>query len=171
MSLRKHIENTRIILDIMSTFVRTTHTTHPMLKISKMVVVLLLIFLPVLASANPVYQSSNRYSNSSTVGASSMQYQLESYKMANTSTYQVGTTYNPAQTVYEPFSSETPSNSGDNGSSKISGRKNAGNFGHVDDPYKDPEPPIGDAWSLLFFAALAAGVIYIKQRKKIEAKG
>ena len=154
----------------MSTFVRTNHTTFSLHQISKMVAVLLLIFLPVLASANPVYQSSNRYSNPSTVGASSMQYQLESYKMANTSTYQVGTTYNPAQTVYAPFSDETPSNSGQNGQSKISGRKNAGNFGHVDDPYKDPDSPIGDAWSLLIFAALGAGVIYIKQRKA-EAKG
>lgn len=154
----------------MSTFVRTNHTTFSLHQISKMVAVLLLIFLPVLASANPVYQSSNRYSNPSTVGAQSMQYQLESYKMANTSTYQVGTTYNPAQTVYEPFSNESPSNTGENGQSKISGRKNAGNFGHVDDPYKDPESPIGDAWSLLIFAVLGAGVIYIKQRKA-EAKG
>ena len=156
----------------MSSIVRTIHTTHPLLKISKMVAVLLLIFFPVLAFANPTYQSSsNRYAAPSTVGAQSMQYQLESYKMANTSTYQVGTTYNPASTVYAPFSDETPSNSGDNGPSKISGRKNAGNFGHVDDPYKDPESPLGDAWSLLFFAALAAGAIYIKQRKKIEEKG
>lgn len=167
MSLRKHIENTRIILDIMSTFVRTNHTTFSLHQISKMVAVLLLIFLPVLASANPVYQSSNRYSNPSTVGASSMQYQLESYKMANTSTYQVGTTYNPAQTVYAPFSDEAPG-SQNNGPSNISGRRNG--FEHPSDPEQDKESPLGDAWSLLFFAALGAGVIYIKQRK-VEARG
>ena len=149
----------------MSTIVRTNHTTFSLHQISKMVAVLLLIFLPVLASANPVYQSSNRYSNPSTVGASSMQYQLESYKMANTSTYQVGTTYNPAQTVYAPFSDETPSNSGQNGQSKISGRKNAGNFGHVDDPYKDPESPLGDAWIMLAFAAAAAVVIALRKKQ------
>ena len=39
------------------------------------------------------------------------------------------------------------------------------------DPGEEPdEYPLGDAWSLLIFAAMAAGVIYIKQRKKIEAK-
>jgi hypothetical protein len=40
------------------------------------------------------------------------------------------------------------------------------------DPNKDEdhtEFPLGDAWSLLIFAALAAGVIYIK-RRKAEAK-
>ena len=155
----------------MNLFVRTIHTTLSLLLFSKIAVVLLLIFFPVLASANPTFQSSsNRNSTPSTVGASSMQYMPESYQMASTSNYQVSTTISPAQTVYAPFSDETPSNSGQNGQSRISGRKNAGNFGHVDDPYKDPESPIGDAWSLLIFAALAAGVIYIKQRKA-EAKG
>lgn len=157
----------------MNPFVRTTHTTHPLL-ISKMVVVLLLIFFPVIALANPVFQSSSNHSSTpSTVGAQSMQYQLESYKMANTSTYQVGTTYNPASTVYAPFSDETPSNGGssnDNGPSRINGRRNA--FDKPDNPGEEPDQyPLGDAWSLLIFAALGAGVIYIKQRKKIEAKG
>ena len=155
----------------MSTFVRTNHTTLSLLQFSKMVAVLLLIFFPAIALANPVYQSSSSHSSTpSTVGAQSMQYQLESYKMANTSTYQVGTTYNPASTVYAPFSNEGPGNSGqsDNGPSRISNRKN----GFVDSgEHGKEESPIGDAWSLLIFAALAAGVIYIKQRKKIEARG
>lgn len=159
----------------MNPFVRTNHTTHSLLLFSKIAVVLLLIFLPAIASANPIYQSSSsRYAALSTVGAQSMQYQPASYQMTNTSSYQINTTLNPAQTVYTPFSDENPysdANTGNNGPSKISGRKNAGNFGHVDDPYKDPESPLGDAWSLLIFAALGAGVIYIKQRKKIEAKG
>ena len=147
----------------MSTFVRTNHTTFSLHQISKMVAVLLLIFLPVLASANPVYQSSNRYSNPSTVGASSMQYQLESYKMANTSTYQVGTTYNPAQTVYAPFSDENPSNTGQNGQSRISGRRNA--IGNPGNPNQNEESPLGDAWSLLIFAAMAAGVIALRKKQ------
>lgn len=159
----------------MNPFVRTTHTTHPLLKISKMVVVLLFIFFPAIAFANPVYQSSsNRNSNPSAVGASSMQYMPESYQMASTSNYQVSTTISPAQTVYAPFSDENPSNTGENGQSKISGRKNAGNFGHVDDPYKDPESPIGDAWSLLIFAALAAIVIKVRgerRKKRLEVRG
>ena len=148
----------------MSSIVRTIHTTHPLLKISKMVAVLLLIFLPVLASANPVYQSSNRYSNPSTVGASSMQYQLESYKMANTSTYQVGTTYNPAQTVYEPFSNENPSNSGP---SKMNGRRNSTVVPTTPpDPGEEPDQyPLGDAWIMLAFAAAAAVVITLRKKQ------
>jgi hypothetical protein len=161
----------------MSTFVRTNHTTFSLHQISKMVVILLLIFLPVLALANPVYQSSNRYSNPSTVGASSMQYQLESYKMANTSTYQVGTTYNPAQTIYEPFSNANPSSSSP---SRIGGRKNiegdendpngdinygdGDDYGGNDDP-GDADSPLGDAWSLLIFAAMAAGVIALRKKQ------
>ena len=158
----------------MNPFVRTNHTTHPLLKMSKMVVVLLLIFFPVLALANPVYQSSsNRNSTSSTVGSQSVQYQPASYQMTNTSNYQVSTTLNPAQTVYAPFSDENPSN----GPSRISGRKNGddiewneGEWGENADPGKQENSfPLGDAWSLLIFAAIGAGVIYIK-RRKAEAK-
>ena len=149
----------------MSTFVRTTHTTHPLLKMSKMVVVLLLIFFPAIALANPVFQSSsNRNSNPSAVGSQSMQYQLESYQMTNTSSYQVGTTYNPAQTIYEPFSNESPGNSGqsDNGPSRISNRKN----GFVDSgEHGKEESPIGDAWSLLIFAAMTAVVITLRKKQ------
>ena len=159
----------------MSSIVRTTQSTHPLLIISKMVVVLLLIFLPAIAFANPIYQSSsNRYATPSTVGAQSMQYQPASYQMTNMPNYQMSTTYSPAQTVYAPFSDETPSNSGP---SRISGRRNGEEEEEevLPDTPADPNgansSPLGDAWSLLIFAALGAGVIYIKQRKKIEARG
>ena len=109
----------------MSTFVRTNHTTLSLLLFSKIAVVLLLIFFPVLASANPIYQSSsNRYAAPSTVDAQSMQYQPASYQMTKTSNYQVSTTLHPAQTVYAPFSDEAPG-SQNNGPSNISGRRNA----------------------------------------------
>ncbi|MBQ2291073.1 MAG: hypothetical protein II248_02795 [Paludibacteraceae bacterium] len=159
----------------MSTFVRTNHTTLSLLLFSKMVAVLLLIFFPVLALANPVYQSSSNSSSTPyNVGAQSMQYQPASYQMTNTSNYQVSTTLSPAQTVYAPFSDENPNN----GPSRISGRKNGddiewneGEWGENADPGKQENSfPLGDAWSLLIFAALGAGVIYIKQRKA-EAKG
>ena len=170
---RKHTENTRLILDIMSTFVRTTHATHPLLITSKMVVVLLLIFLPTIALANPVYQSSSNSSSTPyNVGAQSMQYQPASYQMTNTSNYQVSTTLSPAQTVYAPFSDENPSNSlGSLGGATASNGKDG--FLNPGDPNKDEdhtEFPLGDAWSLLIFAAIGAGVIYIKQRKA-EARG
>ena len=154
----------------MSSIVRTTQSTHPLLIISKMVVVLLLIFLPAIAFANPIYQSSsNRYATPSTVGAQSMQYQPASYQMTNTSNYQMSTTLNPAQTVYTPFSDENPNNSGP---SKMNGRRNSTVVPTTPpDPGEEPDQyPIGDAWSLLIFAALGAGAIYIKQRKA-EAKG
>lgn len=157
----------------MNPFVRTNHTTLSLLLFSKMVAVLLLIFFPVLASANPIYQSSsNRYAAPSTVGTQSMQYMPESYQMTNTSTYQVGTTYNPAQTVYEPFSNETPSNSGGDGVGSIGGEtasqeERKDGFITPNDPLR---PPVGEPWILLVFAALAAGVIYFKQRK-VEARG
>ena len=67
-------------------------------------------------------------------------------------------------TIYTPFSSDAPysdANSGDNGPSRITNRKN----GFVDPgEHGKEESPIGDAWSLLVFAALAAGVVYIKRR-------
>ena len=165
---------TRINLDTMKLFVRTIHTTHSLLLFSKMVAVLLLIFFPVLASANPIYQSSsNRYAALSTVGAQSMQYQPASYQMSNTSSYQMSTTLNPAQTVYTPFSDEAPGsqNNGSNGPARINGRKNTGD-GWVDsgEEGRSEESPLGDAWSLLIFAALGAGAIYIKQRKRTEVR-
>ncbi len=156
----------------MNPFVRTNHTTLSLLKSSKIAVVLLLIFFPVLASANPIYQSSsNRYAAPSTVGASSMQYMPESYQMTSTSNYQVSTTISPVKT-YSPFSNESPSSDnslGTIGGETASQEERKDGFIKPNDP---GEPtPLGDAWSLLIFAALGAGAIYIKQRKKIEAKG
>jgi hypothetical protein len=135
-----------------------------------MVVVLLLIFLPTIALANPIYQSSSNSSSTPyNVGAQSMQYQPASYQMTNTSNYQMSTTLNPAQTVYTPFSNENPysdANTGNNAPSKISGRKNTYDDGWVDSgEHGKEESPIGDAWSLLFFAALAAGVITLRKKQ------
>ena len=153
----------------MNPFVRTNHTTLSLLKSSKIAVVLLLIFFPVLASANPTYQSSSsRYAAPSTVGEQSMQYQPASYQMTNTSNYQMSTTLNPAQTVYTPFSDENPSNSGP---SRITSRKNDDDIEWNEDEYEDnddPGPhgsPLGDAWSLLIFAAMAAVVIALRKKQ------
>ena len=70
-------------------------------------------------------------------------------------------------TIYEPFSSSTPSYGGSNNdqSSGMGGRRNA--FGHPDDPNKDSESPIGEPWIMLVFAALAA--VGIALRKKQHA--
>ena len=162
----------------MNAIVRTSHTTFPLLKISKIVAVLLLIFVPLTAQATALYQSSSsKYASPTSIGASSYRVEPAQFQMTNTSAYQVGTTYNPAQTLYTPFSNENPSNSG--GPSRLGGRKKTGDdiewdegeYGENSDPgNQENSYPIGDAWSLLIFAALAAGVIYFKQRKA-EAKG
>ena len=155
----------------MSSIVRTIHTTHPLLKISKMVAVLLLIFFPAIALANPIFQSSsNRYAAPSTVGTQSMQYMPESYQMTNTSNYQMSTTLNPAQTVYTPFSDETPSSDnslGTIGGETASQEERKDGFITPNDPLR---PPVGEPWILLVFAALGAGAIYIKQRKRTEVR-
>ena len=150
----------------MSTFVRTNHTTLSLLQFSKMVAVLLLIFFPALASANPIYQSSSNSSSTPyNVGAQSMQYQPASYQMTNTSNYQMSTTLNPAQTVYAPFSNEAPG-SQNNGPAKINGRKNTGD-GWVDsgEEGRSEESPIGEPWILLAFAAAAAVVITLRKKQ------
>ena len=69
-------------------------------------------------------------------------------------------------TIYEPFSSSTPSYSGSNNdqSSGMGGRRNA--FDKPDDPGEEPtEYPLGDAWSLLIFAAMAAVVIALRKKQ------
>jgi hypothetical protein len=131
-----------------------------------MVAVLLLIFLPAIALANPVYQSSSNHSSTpSTVGASSMQYQPESYQMTSTSNYKTGTTLNPVKT-YSPFSNESPSSDnslGTIGGETASQEERKDGFITPSDP---GEPtPLGDAWSLLIFAAMAAVVITLRRKQ------
>ena len=71
-------------------------------------------------------------------------------------------------TIYTPFSSDAPysdANSGDNGPSRITNRKN----GFVDSgEHGREESPIGEPWILLAFAAAAAGVVYIKRRSAVK---
>ena len=69
-------------------------------------------------------------------------------------------------TIYEPFSSATPSsdaNGSNNGNARgMSGRRNA---------FVDPgetgaeEYPIGEPWIMLAFAAMAAGVITLRKKQ------
>lgn len=75
-------------------------------------------------------------------------------------------------TIYEPFSSSTPSYSGSNNdqSSGMGGRKNTintGGFGTESDPNASNQSPIGEPWIMLVFAALAA--VGIALRKKQHA--
>ena len=73
-------------------------------------------------------------------------------------------------TIYEPFSSSTPSYGGSNNdqSSGMGGRKNTintGGFGTESDPNTSTESPIGEPWILLAFAAMAAVVITLRKKQ------
>ena len=95
------------------------------------------------------------------------QVQAEQYQGPSAAMYQ--------STVYTPFSNEAPSSDAPG----ITNRKNNdGDIVFNPDDYVETEDggsqgnsyPLGDAWSLLIFAAIGAGVIFIKQRKKLKAK-
>jgi len=152
----------------MNTFVRTNKAMNYLQKISRMTLLTLSIIFSISATSAPIYSNSSDRSSDASSSTASYSMQPASYQMTNTSNYQVSTTLNPAQTVYAPFSDENPSNSGDNGPSKITNRKNG--FNQPSDPDPSNQSPLGDAWSLLIFAALGAGVIYLKQRKRSALK-
>ena len=77
-------------------------------------------------------------------------------------------------TIYEPFaagmSRSADSDTYGNGASRISGRKNTwGGDGMGDEEgddagHRDNNSPVGDAWSMLLFAAVAAFVVAKKQK-------
>ena len=90
------------------------------------------------------------------------QVQAEQYQGPSAAMYQ--------STVYTPFSNETPSNSS---VPSINNRRNnidEDDFGFEDEYNKSNESPVGEPWIMLLFAAIGAGVIFIKQRKKLKAK-
>ena len=77
--------------------------------------------------------------------------------------YYDGAYYSYESTIYDAFGGSSPN--------PIQGRRNTPDWG--DDGYGDDENlhpsdplPLGDGWSLLIFAAAAAGIIFIKQRKQ-----
>ena len=76
-------------------------------------------------------------------------------------------------TIYEPFSNAKPTGPQRGGAigeeeddDDNSGDDWTGDFGHPSDPNQSQNSPVGEAWVLLLFAAIAAIVVYCKQRKK-----
>lgn len=71
-------------------------------------------------------------------------------------------------TIYEPFSSATPSsdaNGSNNGNARgMSGRRNLGEL-NPGNPDPNPESPIGEPWIMLVFAAMAAVVITLRKKQ------
>ena len=152
----------------MNTFVRTNKAMNYLQKISRMTLLTLSIILSISATSAPIYSNSSDRSSDASSSAASYSMQPASYQMTNTSTYQVGTTLGSSQTIYTPFSNETPtSNSlGSIGGATASNGKDG--FLNPGDPNKDEdhtEFPLGDAWSLLIFAAMTAVVITLRKKQ------
>jgi hypothetical protein len=149
----------------MNTFVRTNKAMNYLQKISRMTLLTLSIIFSISATSAPIYSNSSDRSSDASSSAPSYSMQPASYQMTNISNYQVSTTLNPAQTVYAPFSDENPSNSlGSLGGATASNGKDG--FLNPGDPNKeDTEFPLGDAWSLLIFAAMTAVVITLRKKQ------
>ena len=69
-------------------------------------------------------------------------------------------------TVYEPFNDTPPSESG-NAPRGISGRKNLGGMDGHDPGEQSKESPVGEPFVLLLFAAVAAVVVFVRQRRAV----
>ena len=81
---------------------------------------------------------------------------------------QVGSYQAYESTIYEPFTSATPSSNGSNAPAGITGRKNninTGGFGTETDPNASNQSPIGEPWIMLAFAAMAAVVITLRKKQ------
>ena len=86
---------------------------------------------------------------------------------------QVG--YNAYQsTVYQPFESSLPSDNTpvySNGQGNDNDRQNAPtnrrNLQGGGDPGTQGDSPVGEAWVMLFFAAVAALVVFVRQRRAV----
>lgn len=157
--------------------------THSLRALMKCAIMLLCFILSISLSAQ-TFNSSTSYrvdgriqssysakqavSSSGSFGTSQWQSTSQTYRQAS---YIGTTTAEPTQyrsyssTVYQPFTTGTPS---DDGSSETSSdapasRKNA----FVDRPDSDPGngSPVGEPFILLFFAAVAAVVMGVRNRK------
>lgn len=81
--------------------------------------------------------------------------------------------YNAYQpTVYEPFGSSLPSESNpvysnaQGGSDRNNAPSDRRNLGGIGDPgNQSNQSPVGEAWVMLLFAAVAAAVVFVRQRK------
>ena len=114
------------------------------------------VLFSVLPASAQVYST---YQSSSAVMESDLQYQ--SYQ-----SYQ--------STVYAPFDNTMPSEntslyqspSNSDAGDRSNAPSNRRNLGGVGDPgNQSQESPVGEAWVMLFFAAVAALVVYIRRRR------
>lgn len=137
-------------------------------KALHIVVICILMCVGAMPLSAQVYSTAQRYTpyDSRTNAAYGASY--------NSNDYAEQPAYTPYQsTVYQPFESSVPSDNnpvysnsqGDN-SNRQNAPTNRRNLGGVGDPgTQSPESPIGEAWVMLLFAAAAAVVVFVRQRK------
>ena len=126
--------------------------------------------------------------------AGSINAQVYSYGASSQSSYELPT-YSPYQsTIYRPFSGAVPSQKstdpglaqgedaegsngtpgvpgGDDNNNQWNGNEFPDGFYHPDDPNPAYQEPVGEAWVMLFFAAVMAAGMYLRQRKtKLQLK-
>lgn len=121
--------------------------------------------------------------------------QVYSYGASSQSSYELPT-YSPYQsTIYRPFSGAVPSQKstgpssggavgedgkGSNGTPGVPGGDDNNNqwnenefpdgFYHPDDPNRSNDYPVGESWIMLLFAAIAAAMIYVRQRRSTSVQ-
>ena len=139
----------------------TKNSTRYQLFLRTRIVLLLLFFVSVGAQVNAqTFQSTSSYPMA--------QHASQAVDASVAGSYRAY-----ESTIYEPFTAASPSSNGSNAPANISGRRNAdddGFGGNSDGGNQADSYPLGEAWSLLIFAAIGAGVIFIKQRKTLKAK-
>ena len=130
-----------------------TSTRHQLFSRTR-IVLLLLFVVSVGAQANAqTFQSTSSYPMTQ-----------QSYQAQEVN--QVGSYQAYESTIYEPFTSATPSSNGSNAPAGITNRKN--DFGNPENenPGTGPtEYPIGEPWIMLAFAAMAAIVITLRKKQ------
>ena len=119
-----------------------------------------IVVLLLLGFSAPIHADVFRSTSSSRVDARPM----EATQVDPTTQYQ---TYESV--IYEPFAEETPSSSS-NGPRKTTGTGSWGGGGMGDEEgddagHRDPNSPIGEAWVMLVFAAMAAVVIALRKKQ------
>ena len=129
------------------------HYHNTLIRLSIVALLLMVFHLPIHAD---VFHSTSSYR----VDARPM----EATQVDPTTQYQ---TYESV--IYEPFAEETPSSSS-NGPRKTTGTGSWGGGGMGDEEgddagHRDPNSPIGDAWVMLVFAAMAAVVIALRKKQ------
>ena len=132
----------------------TKNSTRYQLFLRTRIVLLLLFVVSVGAQANAqTFQSTSSYPMTQ-----------QSYQAQEVN--QVGSYQAYESTIYEPFTSATPSSNGSNAPAGITNRKN--DFGNPENenPGTGPtEYPIGEPWIMLAFAAMAAIVITLRKKQ------